>query len=103
MLDVAYALTKLIEHNTAAFEQRVRIQGWFDASGAAIEQAHAKRVLQPAYRFRNRGLRHRQTVCRFRHASRLNDGDQNMEIPQLEATADARAPFVCQAVHRDSL
>src|SRR5438067_305181 len=45
-------------------------------------------MLHIGNRFRYRGLRDRQIFCGFGHAPSLHDGEQNVQIAQLQSASD---------------
>jgi hypothetical protein len=73
-LDVLQALSQIIKYGYSTIEQRAPVLGWFHALTVAIEQAHAKRMLQFRNRSRNDRLNSVQVFRRLPHAAGLHNG-----------------------------
>src|SRR5258706_16296620 len=94
MLDLPDGLTQLIKGDSAAIEKSPRVDRWLDPVWRAIEQPRAERLLHVGDRFRNGRLRDRQPRRCLSHAAALSDGQQHVQIAQLEVTPDSRrVPF----------
>src|SRR5262249_32215619 len=92
-LDVLDALAQLVERGKPALEQGLAIGRRLDPLAAAIEQADAERTLQVSDRLRYDRVRDRQAFGGSRHAAGLNDGEQDIDVPQFEAATDAVLPL----------
>src|SRR5438046_1215892 len=90
---VLNALPQFVEHCDASFDKRAAIRCRLYALSAPVEQAHAEGVFQVGDRLGNGGLRHVEGGSRLPHAARLNDGQQNIHVPQFEAAADTVVPL----------
>ena len=93
MLDFPHSLSEFIERGCSAFKQCIAIDSWLDAAGTAVQQLHADRRLQICDGLGYGGLRHAQKRGGFRHAARLYNRKENMEVPQSQAPADAAFPI----------
>src|SRR5215510_4664762 len=91
--DVLNSLPQFVEHCDAALDQRTTIWRGLNALAAAVEQAHAQCVLQIGDRLRDGGLRHVEGACCLAHAACLDNGQQNIDVSQFEAAADAVVPL----------
>ncbi len=90
MLD---ALSELVKCGQAALEECVAIGCGLDTLGAAVEYAHPERVLQIRNRLRYDRDGNRQSLGCLGHAARLHDGNEHVQIPQLDAASDAVCPL----------
>jgi len=87
------ALTQFVEDGHAAIDDLTAIYGRLDTIRSAVEETHAQRMLKFADRLRNHRVRYRELYRCLGHAPGLRDGKQNMEVPQLDATADTVCPI----------
>jgi hypothetical protein len=58
----------------------------------AIEQSHAKSLLEVGDNLRDNRLGDGEMLGRFRHAFAFRYSEQDMDVPQLGAAADALGP-----------
>ena len=91
-LDVSDPLFELVEDHVATIEQGPSVDRRLDALRAAIEKSHPQRVLQVGDRFGNGRLGHAELSGALGHAAALGDRGKDVEVTQLEATADAALP-----------
>src|SRR5471032_2471145 len=80
-LDVLDALPQLIKRCIATSEQRTAVFRGFDASRAAVEQAHTERMLEFGYHLGDSGLGHSQRLSGFRHAAPLHGCEKDVQVP----------------------
>ena len=89
-------LPELIESGHTAVEQRAAIRRGLDTLGTAVEQAHTERVLEVRDGLGYDRDGNRQALGGLGHAARLRDGNEHMQIPQLDAVSDPVCPLhVC--------
>src|SRR5262249_2028389 len=88
-LDILDALAELVEHGDAAPDDGVAVLRRLDAPRAALEQAHAERMLEVGGRPRDGRLRRAEALRRLGHAAGLDHGHQHAHVVQLEAALDA--------------
>jgi hypothetical protein len=74
-------------------QQRAPIGGRFRALRRAVEETHAKCVLEVGNRLRHHRVRDGQAIGRARHAAGLHHRQKDMQVAQLEPAADAVAPL----------
>ena len=91
--DVLNALPQFVKHCDAPLDERAAIRRRLYALPAPVEQAHAEGVFQVGDRLGNGGLRHVEGARRLPHAAGLNDGQQNIHVPQFEAAAETVVPL----------
>jgi hypothetical protein len=88
-LDLADALAELIEDGDAAPDERLAVNGGFNALPTAVEKSNAERVLQLADRLRYGRLCQIELGSRLHHASPLHDGVEQKQVAQLEPVSNA--------------
>ena len=93
--DVLNALPQFVEHGDAPLDQRAAIRCRLYTLPAPVEQAHAESAFQISDRLGNGWLRHVEGACRLAHAAGLNNGQQNIHVPQFEAATDTVVPLRC--------
>jgi hypothetical protein len=84
-LDFPDPLPQFIEDSDASFDECTAIWRRLDAFGAAIEERHAKRVLNVGDRPRDGGLGYRKLCGGLRPASGLRHSQQNLQFMELES------------------
>jgi hypothetical protein len=67
------------------FEEGTAVDGRLDTPPATVEQTHFKRVFQTGNGRGDNGLRDRELASGLRHATRLHDRNQDMQVTQFEA------------------
>src|SRR5215471_19888837 len=87
--DVTRALLELIEYRGGAPKQGLRIEGRCDTTWIAVEETHAKNVIEIGDRARYSWLRHRKLLRRLPHAAAFHDGRKNMEVANSQPTSEA--------------
>src|SRR5262245_40637671 len=97
-LDVSHSLFQFIERHVSTFEQSLPVDRCFDAAWAPIEEPDANCSLQVRDNLRYSGLRHPKVLGALGHAAPLHNGEEDMEIAQFQAPADAASPVFG---HRD--
>ncbi len=90
--DVPDALLQFVENSDAAFEERVAVDRRLDATGAAVEKPHSERVFEIGDHLGNGGVGNTEVSRRLGHAAALNDGREDMQVPQLKPAADLTLP-----------
>lgn len=73
-------------------DEGAAIGGRLDALRRAVEETHAKRMLEVGDGLRHDRLRDGEPLRRLGHAPRLGDGEKDVQVAQLDATADPIAP-----------
>src|SRR5262249_51882283 len=99
--DIAYALPQLIEGGATPRQQSVSDSRQFDTSRAALEQPCAQRGFQARNHGRDRWLGHAKFGRRLGHAAAVCNGEEYLQIAQLETPPDILLP-VNVAGHRRS-
>jgi hypothetical protein len=88
-LDMFYSLPQLIEGNEAAIEKGAPINRGLYALRTAIQETDPERVFHVGNRLRYCRLRHRELSGCLSHAAASSHGQQDIQIPQFEMTAEA--------------
>src|SRR5262245_28034462 len=91
-LNVPDALFELVKRGNAPPEQRLAIDGRLDALRASIEKPDAERMLEVGDHFRHCWWRDPKLRGRLAHAATLRDGQEHMQIAQLEPSTDLALP-----------
>src|SRR5262249_31747883 len=78
-------LLQFIEYCRAAVEHGAGVHRRLDASRAALEQRHTERALEVGDDSGDGRLRQAQLRGRLSHASALTDGEQYVQVAQLDA------------------
>ena len=77
--EIAFCARMRGENFAREFGQRLPIDGQRDAVGVAIEEATARRRLEPAHVLAHRRLAQIPTARRFREGAALDDGEEGDE------------------------
>src|ERR1044072_2104622 len=86
-------LPEFVERRHAAPFERRAARGHVDAAWPAIQQLHAKSMLQVCNDLRYGRLRDSQLLCGFRHAAETYDRREHVEIAQTDTAADLALPI----------
>jgi hypothetical protein len=86
-LKLGHACPEIVEYGNAAFEQGATVKRGLDPPLVAVEKARAEREFQVGDRLRHDWLCDGKLFGRFRHTARLREGNQNLELAQLETTS----------------
>src|SRR5262245_66574676 len=92
VFDIPPALLQLIERRDASPVQRGAVYRWIDTPRAAIEKPHAVTVFEVGDRFGHGGLGNAELLGRFRHAARLHDRKEHMQVTELETSPELTVP-----------
>jgi hypothetical protein len=84
--------SQIVEDRDAALAERQTVGGRNHAAPAAVDQLDAERVLQLYDRLGHRRLGDLEAIRRLAHAAGLDDGHQDVEVPQFETALDAIGP-----------
>src|SRR5262249_30170807 len=82
------ALLELVERRGAAVHHGAGVDRRLDATRAAFEQWHAKRLLEVGDDLGYSRLGDAELCSGLGHAAALRDGQKNVEMPQADAAAD---------------
>jgi hypothetical protein len=74
------------------FSERNAVCGRHDPAPAAVQESNAECVFQLNNRLGNGGLGDVEPFGRFAHAPCFNNGQQNIEVAQLQSTLGALVP-----------
>ena len=91
--DVVHALAQFVEHGDAALDERPATGRRLDALPTPVEEPHTEGLFQVSDRLGHCRLRHVEGRGGLAHAAGLNDGQQNIDVPQFEAAADPVVPL----------
>ena len=73
-------------------DEGAAIGGRLDALRCAVEETHAERMLEVGDGLRDDRLRDGEPLRRLGHAPRLGDSEKDVQVAQLNASADPVAP-----------
>jgi hypothetical protein len=93
------ALLQFVKDSDAAIEQRSTIDRELDPMGISIEEPHIEYALQIGDGLRDHRLRRCEMPGRLCHAALSRQGNQDIEVAQLDAAADSVSKF--HAPHRE--
>src|SRR6185436_253465 len=72
--------------------QRGAVDRWLDTPRATIEEPHAVTVFEVGNRFGHGGLGNAELLGCLRHAARLHDRKEHMQVTELEAPPELPIP-----------
>ena len=90
--DVLHALAQVVEDRDAALLQCEAVGRRHDAAPPAVDQSHAERVFELGNRLGYGRLRDVEAARRLAHAAGVDQGGEDVEVAQLEATLGALVP-----------
>src|SRR5262245_11119346 len=88
-LDLVHSLTQLIEYRQAPAHEHAAVEGWLDATRAAVQQPNPERVFEIGNCLGDGRLGHRETLCGLSHAPQLHDREQHVQVTHPDAATDA--------------
>jgi hypothetical protein len=92
-IEILNALPQFIEYRDSALDEGATMRRRFDTLARAFQETHPEHMFELGNQFRDRGLGHVESACRFSHAASLDDSHQYIQIPQFEPTSEAIIPW----------